>query len=105
MGSIIASRRTKEGKVLLQVELDYEEVLALKGCIDNVFLFPEDIATIKANLSCRGKNEATKYFLIPREFRQDLKFPRPVKCHRVNLADKAIFVYVVGKGFSPLVKG
>ena len=103
MGSIIASKRTKEGKVILQVELDYEEALQLRGQWDNIFLFPEGVATTQANLSCRGKNEATKYFLIPRELRQDLKFSRPVKCHRTNLDHKAIFIYVVDTRFGNLL--
>jgi len=101
MGSIIASRRAKNGKVILQVELDYKEALELRGCLENVFLFPEDIATTKSNLSCRGRNDNTKYFLIPKELRKDLKFPKLVKCNRVNFSNRTFFVYVVGKGFGP----
>ena len=66
MGTILGSKITKDNHVIFEVQLDYEESLQLKGHIKKVHLFSEDAADIKANLSQRGKNEATKYFLIPR---------------------------------------
>jgi hypothetical protein len=97
MGKILGTKTTKEGKVIFEVELGYEEALQLKGYINNICVFSEDAAEIKANLSQRGKNEATKYFLIPRELRPGLKFNEKVKCQKLETDSKIIFVYVVDK--------
>lgn len=97
MGKILGSKTTKEGNVVFEIELSYEESLQLKGNIKNIHVFSEDVADLKANLSQRGKNEATKYFLIPRELRDNLNFNERVKCQRIEDDTKIIFVYVVDK--------
>ncbi len=97
MGSIISSKTVKEGKIVYEVVLDYEESLQLKGNFRNVHLFSEDVSEIKTNISGRGKNEATKYFLIPRELRQNVKFTDKVKCQKIETESKMIFIYVVDK--------
>ncbi|OGJ21283.1 hypothetical protein A3K73_05520 [Candidatus Pacearchaeota archaeon RBG_13_36_9] len=97
MGKILGTKTTKEGKVIFEVELGYEEALQLKGYINNICVFSEDAAEIKTNLSQRGKNEATKYFLIPRELRSNLRFNEKVKCQKLETDTKIIFVYVVDK--------
>lgn len=96
MGSIISSRR-EEKKVIVEAELEYEELVQLKGEIDNVHLFSEKVADLETNISSRGKNEATKYFLIPRHLRKDLSINEPVNCQRINTPNKVIFVYVVNR--------
>jgi hypothetical protein len=98
MGSIIGIRTTKEDKVVLEVELSYEESLKLKGHIKNIHVFSEDAAEIKTNLSQRGTNEATKYLLIPRELRDNLNFDEVVKCQRFDTDSRIVFIYVVEKG-------
>jgi len=97
MGSILSSRVTKNGKIVYEVEMDYLESLQLKGHVKNIFLFSEEVAEIKTNLSGRGKNEATKYFLIPRELRDNIKFNDKVKCQKIETPSRAIFIYVVDK--------
>ena len=97
MGRILGSKTTKDGKVVFEIELSYEESLQLKGHINNIHVFSEEVAEIKTNLSQRGKNEATKYFLIPRELRSNLKFNEKVRCQKLETDSKIIFVYVVDK--------
>ena len=97
MGSIISSKTTKDGSIIYEVVMDYEEALQLKGHIKNIHIFSEDVIDIKTNLSSRGKNEATKYFLIPRELRKNVKFTDKVKCQKLETNSKTIFVYVVDK--------
>ncbi len=97
MGTIISSKAIKDNKVIFEIELDYEESLELKGHIKNVHMFSEDAAEIKTNLSQRGANEATKYFLIPRELRQGLQFKEKVKCQKIDTLTRSIFVFVVNK--------
>ena len=97
MGSIKGIKAMDGDKVLVEVQMDYEESLKLKGNIKKIYLFSEDAAEIKTNLSQRGTNEATKYFLIPRELRGDLSFNEKVKCQRIETPSKIFFIYMVDK--------
>jgi hypothetical protein len=96
MGMILTSRRESD-KVVVEALLDHRELLNLKGEIDNVHLFTEKVAEIQTNIARRGKNEATKYFLIPKQLRKDLNIRDPVSCQRINTENKAIFVYVLNR--------
>lgn len=97
MGAILSSRVKDDGKVVFEVSLDYEEVTQLKGYMDNVHVFSENVADIKTNISQRGKNEATKYFLIPKELRKNMKFNAKTTCQKIEAKTKTIFIYVVDK--------
>ncbi len=97
MGTILGTKITKDNKIIFEVEMDYEESLKLKGHIKNIHVFSEDATEIKTNLSQRGTNEATKYFLIPRKLRGDLKFNEQVKCQKIETDTRTIFVFVVDK--------
>lgn len=96
MGRIISSKK-KGGKVLVEFLSGYEEFLQLKGHFENVFLFSEKVAEVQANISQRGKNEATKYFLIPKQLRKGFKFNNSTSCQKIELGNKVIFIYVVDK--------
>lgn len=97
MGEILSSKTTKEGKVIHEIIVDYEESLQLRGNVQNVHIFSEDVAITKANLSGRGKNEATKYFLIPRELRKGIEINDKVKCQKLETDSKIVFIYIVDK--------
>ncbi len=97
MATIISSKKHGNNKVVAEVLADYDEFLQLKGHLNDVYLFTNNVAEIQTNISQRGKNEATKYFLIPRELRQDMKFTEKVKCQKLETESKIIFVYVVDK--------
>ncbi len=84
-----------DGKVILELLMDYDEVLQLQGHMDNVYVFSEDITDLKTNISTRGKNSATKYFLIPRELRKNIQFDKELNCQKIELKDKVIFIYTV----------
>jgi len=103
MGEIISSRRN-ENKVIVEASLDYEELVQLKGELDNIHLFSERVAKTETNISGRGKNEATKYFLIPRQMRKDLNMKKKVNCQRIDTTEKVIFVYVVNKNNFPTIR-
>lgn len=97
MGTILSTRMTKDDTVIFEVEMDYNDSLRLKGHVKNVHVFSEDAAEIRTNLSQRGTNEATKYFLIPRELRENLNFSKNVKCQKIETETRKIFVFVVDK--------
>jgi len=97
MGTILGTKLAKDNKIIHEIEFDYLEHLQLKGHVKNIRLFSDDVVNTKANLSQRGKNGATKYFLIPRELRTNLKFNGEVKCQKIDLDKKLMFIYVVDK--------
>jgi len=76
---------------------EYDEFLQLKGHLDDIHLFTEKTAVIRTNISQRGRNEATKYFLIPREFRKGFLFENVTSCQRLDIPEKVIFIYVVDR--------
>ena len=97
MGTILSSRIKDDGKIIFETIIDYEEAVQLKGYMDNIHIFSENVADIGTNISQRGKNEATKYFLIPKELRKGLKFTAKTTCQKIETKTKTIFIYVVDK--------
>jgi hypothetical protein len=97
MGEILHIRNVKNGKVLVEVEMDYEEIKKLHGFLDNVHLFSEDSPDIVTRLSQRGSSEATKYFLIPKELRGNLELGENVKCQKIELEENTFFIYMIEK--------
>ena len=97
MGTILSSRTKEDGKVIFEVLVDYEEALQLKGCLNNIHIFSEDVAEQLTKVTRRGKNEATYYFLIPKELRKRPLLKRDAKCQRIETKTKSIFLYVIDK--------
>lgn len=98
MGAILCSRRygKDSNKVVVELVVDSDEFRQLRGEMDNVYLFSEDVANVPSRVSLRGRNDATKYFLIPRQLRQNLSVRGEVSCQRLESEDgKTIFVYVL----------
>ena len=96
MGTIINTKK-RGNKIVSEILSDYDEYLQLKGHLENVRLFSENAAEVRTNISQRGKNAATKYFLIPCQFRKDLNLNNATACHKMEFSDKTIFIYVVDK--------
>ncbi|MBU4242284.1 MAG: hypothetical protein KKF52_03565 [Nanoarchaeota archaeon] len=98
MGTILTSRMADDKKVVIELMLEYDEYIQLKGHLHNVHVFSEDNVQTKANISQRGRNASTKYFLIPKSMRKNLKFTEETTCHKIELPTRKIFIYVVNKG-------
>lgn len=96
MGTIISSRKEGE-KIVVELAADYDEFLQLKGHFEDVYLMTNKVANIQTNISQRGKNEATKYFLIPRQLRKGFRFNNTTSCQRLDFDGKAVFIYVIDK--------
>ena len=97
MGSILSSKVKDDGKIVFEVCVDQEEALQLQGHLENIHVFSERTADKKTNMVQRGKNESTKYFLIPREMRSNLGYRGISKCQRIETKSKIMFVYIVDK--------
>ncbi|HLC84022.1 MAG TPA: hypothetical protein VJI69_09330 [Bacteroidia bacterium] len=96
MASIINSVRTS-GKMFVSLQLSNDEALKLNGYMDSIYLISDSNASVPSRISMRGKNEATKYFLIPKMLRKDLTYDGKVTCQKIENKDKILFVYVVDK--------
>jgi hypothetical protein len=81
--------------VVIEVLLGQEEFRQLKGEMDDVCVFSERVANVPSKVSLRGRNEATKYFLIPRQLRKQLAIRGEICCQRLERDGKSIFIYVL----------
>ena len=97
MAKIISSKKRDDGTVIVELNMDYDEAIRLKGNMDNIHLVSEDVSDIRSNVSFRGKNESTKYFLIPRQLRKDLNVKTDAFCQRIDTDSKIVFVYLIDK--------
>jgi len=96
MGAILASKRDND-KVIVETLLEHRELAQLKGELDGIHMFSENASDTFTNITRRGKNEATTYFLVPRKLRRDISLNEPVLCQRIDTNEKAIFVYILQK--------
>ena len=88
MGTILSSRTKEDGKIVYEVLVDYEEALQLKGNINNVHLFSEDVAEIETKMTRRGKGEATTYLLVPKDLRKECRFKGKACCQKIETKTK-----------------
>jgi hypothetical protein len=91
-------KKADNGKLVFEVVLNSSEALNLKGHTENVVLVSQNISGVPSRVSLRGKNEATKYFLIPKCLRKDPdlhSFHNDVSCQKISLPDSTMFVYVL----------
>jgi hypothetical protein len=96
MGVILGSRRyNDEKRVVVELLLNPEEFRQLQGEMDDVYLFSEKVANVPTRLSLRGRNEVTKYFLIPRQLRKKLEISGEISCQRLDCDGKSVFIYVL----------
>jgi hypothetical protein len=97
MGSILSSKVREDGKIVFEVVVDKEEALQLKGQLENVYIYSEKNSNYNTAMTQRGKNDATKYFLIPRELRNNLDYDEKVVCQRIETKTKSTFIFSVDK--------
>ena len=97
MGQITSSKITNDEKVIFTVCTDHEESLQLQGHTNDIHLFSEGVIDIKTNISLRGQYGSTKYFLIPRKLRSNIKLNGDISCQKIETKDKLIFVYIMDK--------
>lgn len=98
MGEILCCKRydADARKMVVEVLLNKEEFRNLGGEIDEIYVFSDRTARVPSKVSLRGRNAATRYFLIPRQLRRRLAIHGQVSCQRFETDEgKAIFVYVL----------
>jgi hypothetical protein len=97
MGSILNTRTTNDGKIIFEVLLDYEESLRLQGHVKNVHLFSSDVVDSSSKICTRGRGGSTKYFLIPKDLRDELQFKSKVRCQLMETESKKLYIFMIDK--------
>ena len=95
MGTILGSKVREDGKIVFEVCVDKKEAIQLGGKIDDIYLLALDKNAEETSVVQRGKNEATMYFLIPKDARQGLKKTETATFQKLTLSRKKAYFYVV----------
>jgi len=97
MGRIIEIKRPKDGKVIVEVEMDYDEHLKLVGAMKDVYLFSEKTLDVETRFCKRGTKSLTKSILFPKQIKYGLTFNEKILCKRFDSESKIIFISIIDK--------
>lgn len=97
MGTILSTKLKGANDIIFEVIMPYEESIQLHGHMDDIHIFSENTTEMKTNISTRGKNGSTKYFLIPKDLRRNIDLNKEINCQKIDLKEKIIFIYSVDK--------
>jgi len=97
MGKILSIKSINEEKVNLTLELTSAEYSRLKGNLEKVHVFSENILEFSTRLVQRGKRESTKYILMPKEFRKFVIPTNNVSCNIIETKTKNIMIFSTNK--------
>ncbi len=95
MGTIISTEKRDDDKINLTIGVTKREALNLKGEMENIVILADNNISKESKISKRGNKDATKYFLIPKELRENLRTESVVKCQRLDVKGKTYFVYLI----------
>ena len=95
MGLIVSTKRHSQEQVLVELLVNNSEIRQLRGEHNDIYVFSERTTNTPSRVSLRGKNDATKYFLIPKQLRKELVINGKVSCQRLQSDGRTIFVYVI----------
>jgi len=98
MGIIISSKALSDSRVLCKVLVSKNEFQDLKNHFKNIHLFAADLCADDTKLIQRGRDGATKYFLLPfnLRFRKQKAFGK-ISCQRIETDAKIFYMYVIDK--------
>lgn len=97
MGKITNIRSTSKDKVQVTLDMTQSEVMWLAGNLDKMFLFSNKNLETRTRLVQRGKRDSTKYFLMPKELRDDVIPSNSVMCTRMEDQKNCLFIFSVPK--------
>ena len=91
------TKQDENNTIILEMRVSQEEFRQLRGELNDIYLFTDRVANVPSKVSLRGRNEATRYFLIPRQLRKEIAVHGKVSCQRIENSGKSIFVYVLDR--------
>jgi len=84
-------------KVEIKISMNYSEYILLEGSATNVRVFSEDTTNKDSKIRTAGKKGETKYLLVPKEIKKEIKFNSNVTCQYRDMGDKILVFYVIDK--------
>lgn len=97
MGKIIGLKNLNDNRIILNLEVNLGESIRLKGNLENIQIFSENNLACSTRIVKRGKRESTKYILIPKEYRDEIKPNENIRCKKIDCADKIFLVFEIPK--------
>lgn len=97
MGNILTLKKLSYEKVQVNLELAHYEFVRLQGHLDKMHIFSENNFEYETRLVQRGKSDATKYILVPKEFRKNMKPSNNVKCTNIETKTQNILIFSINK--------
>lgn len=98
MAKVLSLKNIAENRYIYEIELDSDEARQINGSVKNLVLFSENDFCSETNISKRGKDGRTKYFLIPKNVRKRTSLSdKKIICQRLDLRNKTFFIYAVDK--------
>ncbi len=95
MASLISLKTRDDKKVSAEILMDEVEFLQLRGHINDLCVFSRRAVDVDTNLTLKGRNSATKYFLVPKVLRKNVNVNGKVTCQKLELPNLLVFVYVI----------
>jgi hypothetical protein len=97
MGKILNILNKSDDRVEVTLEFDLEYFKKLRGNLDKVHLFSEDVLEFDSKLVSRGKGDSTKYLLIPKEINTEVFSREDINYSVIEEPDKFLFIFGVNK--------
>ncbi len=87
----------KDKKISLNLIVSNDYFLRLSGHLNNVHIFSENNINYDTKIIKKGRNQNTKYLLLPRKLVKDIKNYKNVKCKRIDTEKNYIFIFLLDK--------
>ncbi|NQZ85759.1 MAG: hypothetical protein HRU03_08625 [Nanoarchaeales archaeon] len=97
MGKIINILNKSDDVVHLTIEFDRDYFKNLRGSLNNIHLFCDGIMIYNSKVVSVGKNNSTKYFLIPKEINSEIFAREDIKYSVIEMTNKFYFLFSVDK--------
>ena len=97
MGKILQLKNKNAENVEVTLELSQREIEKLSGNMNKIHLFSEENLNIKTKVVQRGRRESTKYFLMPKEFRKDIRAAGITECSKIETKNRNLYIFAVDK--------
>jgi hypothetical protein len=97
MGKILNILNKSDDRVEVTLEFDLKYFKKLKGNLDKIYLFSEDVLDFNSKLVSRGKDDSTKYLLIPKEINTEVFAREDINYSVIEDPDKFLFIFGVNK--------
>ena len=97
MGKILQVKNKNAENVEVTLELSQREIEKLAGNMNNIHIFSEDTLDTLTKVVQRGRRDSTKYFLMPKEFRKDIRAAGLTQCSKIETKTRNLYIFAVDK--------